>query len=308
VDADQRPGPEGEPPLEGELTIQQASRLLEVPAPTIRSWERRYGIPQANRSHGGHRRYTPEQVRLLRRMRDAIAQGQPAMSAAALVRGESSASEPVVEAFLRAAHRLDPVGVRRVLDSSNHRLGLGRTIDEVLFPAMQQIGRDWQVGRCDVAHEHLATESARAWLAQLADEQPARTATDEMVLLACGPRDYHTLGVDAMAALLRQRGRDCRVLGACTPVESLFMAVRELAPAAVVLVSHMAVARRSAIEALRVARRGHAHLFYAGNAFASRQARNAVPGTYLGNSLRQAADLVTSTISDGAGWRREVGG
>jgi DNA-binding transcriptional MerR regulator len=288
------------------LTIQQASRLLEVPAPTIRSWERRYGIPQANRSHGGHRRYTAQQVRLLRRMRDAIAQGQPAMSAAALVRGESSSCEPVIEAFLQAAQRLDPAGVRRVLDSSRDRLGLGRTVDEVLFPAMQQIGRDWQVGRCDVAHEHLATESARAWLAQLA-VQPADPRADEMVLLACGPRDYHTLGIEAMAALLRQRGRDCRVLGACTPVESLFIAIRDLAPAAVVLVSHMAVARRSAIEALRAARRGPAHLFYAGNAFSSRQARNAVPGTYLGNSLREAAELVTGTVSNGNGWGQKVG-
>ena len=28
-----------------ELTIQQASELLEVPAPTLRSWERRCGVP-----------------------------------------------------------------------------------------------------------------------------------------------------------------------------------------------------------------------------------------------------------------------
>jgi methanogenic corrinoid protein MtbC1 len=151
-----------------------------------------------------------------------------------------------------------------------------------------------------VAHEHLATDSARGWLAQWTADRAAVAADGQLVLLACGPRDYHTLGLDALAALLRQRGRDCRVLGACTPAASLGKAIDELNPAAVVLVSHMSVARRSAIEALRTARRSRAHLFYAGNAFASRQARNAVPGTHLGNSLRVAANVVSGTLGRGS--------
>ncbi|MBA3527831.1 MAG: MerR family transcriptional regulator, partial [Propionibacteriaceae bacterium] len=59
-----------------ELTIQQASQVLNVPAPTIRSWERRYGVPLADRSSGGHRRYARVQLDQLRRMRDLIARGR----------------------------------------------------------------------------------------------------------------------------------------------------------------------------------------------------------------------------------------
>ena len=52
-------GASDDPPEEAgaELSIQQASETLSVPAPTIRSWERRYGVPVADRSSGGHRRY-----------------------------------------------------------------------------------------------------------------------------------------------------------------------------------------------------------------------------------------------------------
>jgi DNA-binding transcriptional MerR regulator len=290
--------------LDGELTIQQASRLLEVPAPTIRSWERRYGIAQANRSSGGHRRYTPEQVRMLRRMRDAIARGLGAVEAAALVKAAQLTSlEPDIHAFVSAAHELSPVGLNKVLDTAFATIGLDRTLDEVMFPAMQEIGREWSIGRCDVAYEHLATETTRAWLTALpVRHQPlgqpaAAPGLDQPIVLTCGPRDLHTLGLDSIGALLRQRRWDCRQLGASTPPSSLATAIEQLNAVAVVLVSHLAVGRHSAVQALRTARLSHTELFYAGNAFLTRQARHGVPGTYLGEHLSEAADLITTTVN-----------
>ena len=282
------------------LTIQQASRLLQVPAPTLRSWERRYGIPAVERSTGGHRRYTPEHVRMLRRMRDAIAHGQSALSAAQAVKATQLVStEPLVEEFLSAAERLDSVGVRQILDSARTVLGLDRTVDELLFPAMQQIGRDWRIGRCDVAHEHLATETSRAWLSRV-EVGGTHQREQRPIVLASGPRDQHTLGLESIGALLRYRGWDCRLLGASLPVESLHTALRTINPSALVLVSHLSVARRSAVESLRTARASRVHVFYAGNAFLSPQSRQGVPGIYLGENLSAAADLITRTVAESA--------
>ena len=114
------------------------------------------------------------------------------------------------------------------------------------------------------------------------------------------------------ASTLMHRGLDCRLLGAGTLAESLFKAVQETNPAAVIVVSHLSVARRSAIEALRLAQLNDTALFYAGNAFLSPQSRRGVPGTYLGNNLSQAADIITGTItsasaSDPQGVRRRLG-
>jgi len=276
-----------------------------VPSPTLRSWERRYGIPVVDRSVGGHRRYSSLQVRMLRRMRDAIAQGQTAADAAEQVKkARLNSLEPHIQHFLRAAQRLDPREVSAVLDAARRQVGLDRTVDDVVFPAMQQIGRDWRVGRCDVAHEHLATETTRSWLSSVArpnnGSRPDPGRRQRPILLACGPRDYHTLGLECIGALLRGRGWDCRLLGACLPVQSLRTAIAETDPAAVVLVSHLSVARRSAIESLQVAAAGRATLFYAGNAFLSRQARQGVPGRYLGENLSRAADLVVSTVTGSA--------
>jgi hypothetical protein len=117
------------------------------------------------------------------------------------------------------------------------------------------------------------------------------------VLLTCGPLDPHTLGLESISALLQERGWDCRLLGGCIPTATLQTALTELDPAAVVLVSHLSVARRSAIGSLRSARVSGAALFYAGNAFLTRQARHGVPGRYLGENLTRAADLVTSVLT-----------
>jgi DNA-binding transcriptional MerR regulator/methylmalonyl-CoA mutase cobalamin-binding subunit len=286
------------------LTIRQVSRLLGVPAPTLRSWERRYGLAPASRTDAGHRRYDPEQVQALRRMRDAINRGQSAGGAATLAKTTQTrirAAQPLIEALLTAARQLEPDAITGTLDAARNRLGLDATIDDVVMPAMRQIGEDWETGRSDVAHEHLATETTRAWLAQIAGiPGPSDLGP---VILACGPDDHHTLGLEAIGALLKQRGWDCRLLGARVPASSLAAAARQIRPAAVVLVSHLSTVHRSAVDALkmaadalRTAQPCQAQLFYAGGAFASTSARHGVPGTYLGDNLSQAADLITTQL------------
>ena len=67
--------------------------------------------------------------------------------------------------------------------------------------------------------------------------------------------------------------------------------------AAVVVVSHLATQRRPAVEALRAVAANRAPVFYAGNAFRFPGARSNVPGTYLGDSLATAADVITAALT-----------
>lgn len=64
------------------VRIAEVSRVLGVPMPTLRSWERRYDMPASAREPGKHRRYTPAELHSLRLMRDQIARGKPAHAAA----------------------------------------------------------------------------------------------------------------------------------------------------------------------------------------------------------------------------------
>lgn len=298
-----RPAVTTQPDVGNGLSIQAVSKLLDVPAPTIRSWERRYGIPTTTRSNGGHRRFLPDELAMLRRMRDEVARGHRAAEAAAIVKEQSRERSPyqgLIDEFLEAAYRLEPRGIDALLEQARDRIGLDHTICAVLLPAMRQIGLWWESGRCDVAHEHLATEASRAWLNRLLYLGPTPWR-GQNIILACGPRDVHTLGLEALGVMLSRRGYGCRVLGARTPGRSLMSAVQATDASAVVLVSHMSVGRRSAVEALQGLRSTNAHLFFAGNAFLTPQARQGVPGTFLGENLVAAVDIVDVALTPDGG-------
>jgi hypothetical protein len=86
------------------------------------------------------------------------------------------------------------------------------------------------------------------------------------------------------------------MLGARTPARALPVALQASGAEAVILVSHLAVGRRSAVDALRTIEQSPALLFYAGNAFFSRQSRAGVPGIYLGETLTGGAATVAEAL------------
>lgn len=280
------------------LSIKDAGSLLGVPSPTLRSWERRYGLPSTSRSAGGHRRYRSADLIQLSLMRDQIAIGRRAGDAARWVRGLLDEERPGaawVHALLDASNQLDPVAIRTVLDVAHADFGLGATLDEVVMPAMRQIGAWWETGYCDIGQEHLTTETVRAWLAKMVTLAPAPEADTPTVLLATGPADFHTLGLEALAAQLAQGRLASRSLGSRTSLRALLTATAATPDAVVVVVSHLPTQRRSAIASIEAVARSGTPTFFAGNAFLFPPSRKRVPGTYLGESIARAALLIAGT-------------
>jgi len=98
-----------QPPSARALSIQGVSALLGIPAPTIRSWERRYGLARTARTNGGHRRYLAAEIADLRLMRDEISRGRRTSEAAVLVRDAAHSAEPYrsfIQGFLEVAESM----------------------------------------------------------------------------------------------------------------------------------------------------------------------------------------------------------
>jgi methylmalonyl-CoA mutase cobalamin-binding subunit/transposase-like protein len=293
--AEERDSADGEPGL----PIAEVSRQLGVPMPTLRSWELRYGLPQTGRSAGKHRRYSPSELHAVRLMRDEIARGKRASLAAETVRellGITGPAAGYVADIMEASERADPLAVSGHLDDARRTMGLGPCLDDVLLPAMQQVGLWWQTGRCTVEEEHLTTEAARAWLESLSSfaPPPVRAAP---IVLACGPTDLHTIGLEAVCVLLRYEGWSCRLLGARTSVPALAAAVRATGAGAVVIVSHLSSGRARAVESMRAAERDGVRVFYAGNAFTSPRSRRNLPGQFLGTRLQEACEVIETGLA-----------
>lgn len=221
-----------------------------------------------------------------------LVHGGPDGNAAGTVQSSVHGPEAdYVSGFLGACLDLKPDVLRRVLDTAHHELGLGATVDLVLMPAMRQVGTWWAAGTCDVGQELLTTEAVRGWLARVTAHAPP-PRHPQPILLACGPRDRHTLGLEALTALLAQQRCSSRLLGARTTRQTLLMATTATPVAAVVLVSHLSIHRQPAVEVLKALAETDRPLFYAGNAFGLPSARDAVPGIYLGENLQEAAGLL----------------
>jgi MerR family transcriptional regulator, light-induced transcriptional regulator len=280
------------------LSIKEAGEFLGVPAPTLRSWERRYGLPTTPRSTGGHRRYRKVELVQLGLMRDEIAIGRRAADAARRVRGlldEGNPGAARVRSLLAASNRLDPEAIRSVLELGETEIGLAATLDEVVMPAMRQIGAWWEAGDCDIDQESLTTAVVRAWLAKVTTLAPAPAAGERTVLLATGPDDFHTLGLEALAAQLAQHGLPSRLLGARTPLTTLLAATEATRRGVVVVVSHLPSQRRSAVASINAVAESGAPTYFAGNAFLFPASRKGMPGTYLGESIGQAALVIAGS-------------
>jgi DNA-binding transcriptional MerR regulator len=68
------------------FSIGAVARVLGIPVTTLRTWEDRYGVVVPERSAGGHRLYSRQQLEWLRFLRDRVSAGLSAADAHRLLR------------------------------------------------------------------------------------------------------------------------------------------------------------------------------------------------------------------------------
>jgi hypothetical protein len=106
---------------------------------------------------------------------------------------------------------------------------------EVMMPALRAAGRKWAVdGEQYVEVEHLLSWHVSSALRRVADS-PGTVRDVPPVLLAGMPAELHTLPLEAVAAVLAERGLPYRMFGPAVPAQALLEAVRRTGPAAVML-------------------------------------------------------------------------
>jgi MerR family transcriptional regulator, light-induced transcriptional regulator len=277
------------------VTTGVLARRLGISPTTLRSWDRRYGLGPASRVEGRHRRWTAEDVAMVREMCRLTAEGLPPAEAArtakaqatrigapaaapapaadpppagppprplvpvgepwtardstpvdmALAHPAAPVDTPSVEdsrrrgrGLARAAVRMDAEAVQEQITATVESYGLLAAWEEVLIPTLRYVGRRWESSEDRyVEVEHLLSWHISVALRHAYARAAARNraADARPVLLACLPGEQHTLPLEALTAVLAERGRRVLMLGGSVPVEALEATVRRVAPAAVAL-------------------------------------------------------------------------
>jgi DNA-binding transcriptional MerR regulator len=223
-------------PVSGSWTAGQVARNLGIAESTLRSWHRRYGLAPQGREPGRYRRYSEADVARLRRMLDLINMGMLASEAARTVQAglaEAVPAEQDVADVVAAARTGDSERCRIVLDNVLARRGVVEAWEAVCRPALAIVDAYQRDDPDCIDVEHALSWAMLGALHRVALPPVAPGAA--LVLLACVEGEHHTLPLAALAAALGTHRLPVRMLGAATPTHSLVRAIRDTAPAAVVL-------------------------------------------------------------------------
>ena len=244
-------------------SIRVVSNRTGIPADTLRMWERRYGFPKPERTPGGARIYSEDDVERLVLVNRALAEGfRPnevvplpraeleRVTSAADVRGGSSGPQaksapPVsVETIVEALRRDDVSALRVLLRTAALTMGPKAFVTDLAHPLAIRVGALWAEGAHEERHEHLAsaclTTTLRMLLASHEDGERS-----PVVVLATLPGEPHALALDMVAVHLAASLAAPRLLGADTPVDQIAAAAESLGADVVGISVSAAAERRS---------------------------------------------------------------
>lgn len=239
------------------MGIGALSKATGVPVNTLRTWERRYGVPTPARTEGGQRIYDTAEVHRLRMVARALEKGHrpgQIMKASvaelqALIGEVMGMPPPAMQEgpymtdttpMMEAVQKLDGDMLEAALSTELARLGMVSFLEDRAAPFLGAIGCAWQEGKILPYQEHFATEHLRDFLAgqwrRMSDLSRGPTA-----VCAALPGERHHLGLHLVASVLAAQDWRIVYLGGDTPVSDVEACIRQVGAKAL-MVSVSAVA------------------------------------------------------------------
>jgi methanogenic corrinoid protein MtbC1 len=237
------------------LSIGALSAAVGIPVDTIRTWERRYGVPVAERKLSGHRVYPLSTVPRLLKIADAISRGHraaevvPASEKAldALLgsfpaiadvrqpprRSERSHATSLAE-LIDAAKRFDAELIRRTFEIEWARMPGVEFLDSRLGAFLEAVGNAWADGSLEVRHEHFASAVVADFLRSLRRSLDER-ARGPVVVLTTMSGEMHGLGLQMSALAFALAGWRTVMLGVNSPIDEIVAIARDIEPAAIAI-------------------------------------------------------------------------
>ena len=221
--------------------IGTVSALTGINQSTLRAWERRYGIVDPQRSEGGYRVYSREDVARLSRVKELVDRGLKVSEAVDAVTGPGHALHPrgddpvdipsIRTELFNAVVGLDRRATREVLGRVNV-LRADRQVEEVILPILREIGRLWSEGEVSVAEEHFASSALRDHLVHLLNDLGAGARGTGDIVCAGAPGERHENGILAVSVHLALAGWRLTYLGTDLPIEEIVSVIEQREPTA----------------------------------------------------------------------------
>ncbi|WP_182200600.1 MerR family transcriptional regulator [Paraliobacillus salinarum] len=214
--------------------IKKAAELVGITPITLRAWEHRYGVVIPERTKGGTRIYTEENINDLllvnqyKKQHEISVQQAMAMLKSLKMKKNNGRLSPsnqshftqtidnVFEALLNyqtaeAAHFLNTI-----LDTTDAE----EVFHQVCIPLLRKVGDEWEKGNLIVTQEHFISQFIKQKI-MLSLQSFEHAKTHPKALAICPPQELHDIGLLLFSFFLQKRGIDVLFIGENTPVENL---------------------------------------------------------------------------------------
>jgi methanogenic corrinoid protein MtbC1 len=241
----------------------------------LRVWERRYAAVEPDRSPGGQRLYSDDQVNRFRLLAAATKHGRTIKTVVGLTTADlerlvadddaqrpappaptgESAHVERAEAALVHTRALDGSSLDRELRRTIARHGIPAFLQEIVPTLMHRIGEEWQAGRLTIAHEHLASAAVLAIILEAMRSVPEAPGAPRL-LVTTPSGERHAVGAALAAAAAALDGWTIIYLGVDVPAADIVAAASasraDVVALSIVLSDHSAAVVRE-LHAVRAA-------------------------------------------------------
>ncbi|MEM7334199.1 MAG: MerR family transcriptional regulator [Chloroflexota bacterium] len=227
---------------------------------TLRAWERRYGLPVPQRTDGGHRLYSQNDIDTIKWLLARQSEGMSISHAVKLWRSlEIQGRDPIVElgssaepelkipdyasgpaidelrnAWIQACLNFDENRAENILTQAFALYSPVSACIELLQKGLSQIGVQWYNDEASVQQEHFASALAMRRLNSLVAAAPPPTKNGR-ILIGCPPHEDHTFAPLLLTLMLRYRGWELLYLGANVPQARFEATIQSINPHLIIL-------------------------------------------------------------------------
>lgn len=221
----------------GWVVDQLSQEFPDITHSSLRFLEREK-LVEPERTAGGHRMYSNRHIERIRRIKEwqkerlSLDEIRDKLAAA----DQLDPPDELAERFLNLAVAGDlPAAQRVILDADELGMPLIAIFEEIIKPALYDLGDRWEEGQLSVGQEKEISALARDLIAELSLRHAVPPGYPYVIVAACIPGEYHELGLRMVSGVLQSRGYVVHYLGPSVDPEFLIERIKRRNPHVVLL-------------------------------------------------------------------------
>ena len=295
---------------------------------TLRAWERRYGLPEPERTKGRHRLYSDYDIAIIKWLMVRQEEGLSISRAVKLWRNleetgqnpfndlmpphittqstqkhstivptsvntlSGSSVEDLRKAWVESCLQFNEAGADAVLAQAFAFYPAKMVVLELLQKGLAHIGELWYQNKATVQQEHFASALAMRRLNTLVSAAPAPTRPGK-IIVACPADEHHVFAPLFLTLMLRYQGWETIYLGANVPRNYLENTIATAKPDLIIMTAQQLHTAASLYEVAEFLQSERIMLAYGGRIFNQAPAlQERIAGHFLGQQLDTAISEV----------------